>query len=110
MCKTKNLCLGAVLCALCLFGHEAGAAQTILALDITNLATGANGEGVYVTTSESTTSTDGCGPQFVVLSSNTMFDVIVSTLLTAQSTGKKINAYVTGCYSSQMILKAVTIY
>jgi hypothetical protein len=86
------------------------AGQTLGSLTVARVSTGWGAEGVYVSTLESLKSAEGCGPGFMIAADHPMLKIMTALLLTAQTTGQKVDLYVDGCLNPNgMKLKAVSL-
>ena len=86
------------------------AGQSIEGQMVRGVQTGWGAEGIYVYTENHNISLDGCGPVFVIDPRHSMLNIMVASLLSAFHTGAKVNLYVDGCLSDDvMYLKAVGV-
>jgi len=99
-----------VYCLLVLVSTLTFAGQSIVNQKIRHIGTGWGAEGIYVLTVTNTTSTEGCGPKFMIEPSHVMRKEMVSLLLSAFHTGANVNLYVAGCINTSIMnLKAVSL-
>lgn len=86
------------------------AAETIAQQEVRDIATGWGAEGIYVSTTAKIISAEGCGPGFRIEANHPMVKTMTALLMTAFSTGAKVNLYVDGCAGPEtMNLKAVNL-
>lgn len=94
----------------CAIAPTAFSAQSIDLQEVRYVSTGWGAEGVYVQTTVSTVSSNGCGPTYMIEPSHPMIKTMTAILLSAFYTGAKVNLYVDGCISpGVMNLKSVAV-
>lgn len=94
------VCLLGFMAMLLLDSFAAATPQDFSNLSVVQVVTGWGSEGIYLGTSNTAKSIDGCGPAFFMATGNPLLNQNFAIALAAFSTGNMVQIHVDGCLDS----------